>query len=151
MRLGCQPLAATLPDVVDIEIVGRPTIEAYLDGLAEGIYLGGAGAVRVPRAGVPVAPHLSCLFGRLCGCVGLLSSHKKLGSEKPWIECEWRDRSDRNAGDSGVPVIDQHIAIRRAGDRDNDRRDYEYECGAMIEPCVSFGVQKGPPCGVLLG
>jgi hypothetical protein len=42
MRLGCQPLAATLLDVVDIEIVSRATIEAHLDGLAEGIHLGGA-------------------------------------------------------------------------------------------------------------
>jgi hypothetical protein len=42
MRLGCQPLSATLLDVVDIDIVGRATIEAHLDGLAEGIHLGGA-------------------------------------------------------------------------------------------------------------
>src|ERR1700730_7502792 len=42
MRLGCQPLTATLLDVVDIEIVGRAAIEAHLDGLAEGIHLGGA-------------------------------------------------------------------------------------------------------------
>src|SRR5579862_1957149 len=42
MRLGYQPLPATLLDVVDIEILGRPTIKADLDGLAECIHLGGA-------------------------------------------------------------------------------------------------------------
>jgi hypothetical protein len=42
MRLGCQTLAAALLDVVDIEILGRATIEADLDGFAEGIHLGGA-------------------------------------------------------------------------------------------------------------
>ena len=36
-----------------------------------------------------------------------------------------------------MPVIDKHIAIRRAGDRHDDRRNHKNEFCAFIKPCVS--------------
>ena len=61
---------------------------------------------------------------------------KRLRLEKPRIECEWRNRRNRYPSATRVPVIDQNIAVGRAGDWHDDRRDHENEFGAFIEPCI---------------
>jgi hypothetical protein len=65
------------------------------------------------------------------------SYRRGLRLEKPRIKCKWRDRCNRYPGAARVPMIDQHITIRRTGDRHDDRRDHENEFGAFIEPCIS--------------
>ena len=66
-----------------------------------------------------------------CRCRAL-----NLALEKPWIECKWGDRRNRDPRAIRVPVIDQHIAIGRASGGHDDGRDHENESGAFIEPCI---------------
>src|SRR5713101_5872532 len=73
---------------------------------------------------------------------------KILCLEKPWIECEWRDRCNRYLSTIRVTVINQHIAIGRACDRYDDGRNHENEFGAFVEPRISerlrVGFAQGP-------
>ena len=45
-----------------------------------------------------------------------LAQQKNLRMEKPWIECEWRDRGNRYPINALVPMINQRVAIGRADD-----------------------------------
>ncbi len=45
-----------------------------------------------------------------------LAQQKNLRMEKPWIECEWRDRGNRYPINTLVPMINQHVAIGCADD-----------------------------------
>ena len=61
---------------------------------------------------------------------------RNLYLEKSRIKYEWRDRCNCYPSAARVPVINQHIAIRRAGDRHDDRRNHKNEFDAFIEPRV---------------
>ena len=75
-------------------------------------------------------------------------AQQKLRLEKPRIKREWRDRCNRYPITARVTVINQHIAIGRAGDRHDNRRDHKNKFVAPIEPCIPellrVGLARGP-------
>src|SRR5215471_13393627 len=103
--------------------------------------------------------HRRCFADRTIGTVSCADSwsrtrtpyccgSKKLRLEKPRIKREWRDRCNCYPITARVTVINQHIAIGRAGDRHDDRRDQKDKLVALIEPCIPellrVGLARGP-------